>query len=157
MISGATISACQTYRYALTRIWGPGPRACWIMLNPSTADANLDDPTIRRCRTFSERKGCGSLVVVNLFALRSTNPAVLRSHPFPVGPEWREHFEAAIRHADGPIVAAWGAQPGIDDQVATAMGVLRDASRIVVCLGRTKDGSPRHPLYVRGDTELETL
>lgn len=157
MMNGARISACGQYRYTLTRYWADGPMACWIMLNPSTADANLDDPTIRRCIGFSKREGCGSLVVVNLFALRSTDPTALKSHPFPMGPEWREHFDNALEHTDGLVIAAWGAQPGTEVQTVTVRGILREAGREAFCLGKTKDGSPRHPLYVKGDAPLVQL
>lgn len=157
MMNGATISKCGKYRYALTRYWGGGPMACFIMLNPSTADASVDDPTIRRCIGFAKREGCGSLVVVNLYALRSTDPTALANHPHPTGPEWRGHLDAAIAHTDGPIIAAWGAHPGTSRQATTVLDVLTDAGRAAFCLGKTKDGSPRHPLYVKGDAPLQNF
>lgn len=70
----ATISECGRYRYRLTRRFADGPCATFVMLNPSTADETIDDPTIRRCRNFAIREGCGGLVVVNLFAYRATDP-----------------------------------------------------------------------------------
>lgn len=157
MMQGAKISDCGQYRYALTRYWGDGPMAGFIMLNPSTADATLDDPTIRRCIGFAKREGCGSLVVVNLYALRSTNPSALRGHLHPIGPEWRKHFDEAIAHVDGPLIAAWGADPSVAAQRFTVQQVLRKAGRAAVCLGKNKDGSPKHPLYVRGDAPLVPL
>lgn len=157
MMNGARISDCGQYRYTLTRYWGDGPMAGFIMLNPSTADAMLDDPTIRRCIGFAKREGCGSLVVVNLYALRSIDPNALARHVLPIGPEWREHFDAAIAHTDGPLIAAWGAQSGIGVQAATAKQAIREAGRVALCLGKTKDGHPRHPLYVKGDAPLVGL
>ena len=78
--------SARVYRYLLTRRWGTVPAMVWIMLNPSTADAFAEDPTIRRCLIFAHREGCGGLTVVNLFALRSTDPKALTRHPDPVGP-----------------------------------------------------------------------
>lgn len=80
MERAAEFSGCGRYRYSLRRRWADGgPPACWIMLNPSTADAEKDAPTIRRCIGFSKAWGHNALVVVNLFALRSTDPTALRT------------------------------------------------------------------------------
>jgi hypothetical protein len=118
------------------------------MLNPSTADAAVDDPTIRRCMRFAHRwGGFGSLEVVNLFALRSTDPKGLREVDDPEGPG----NDAAILEASklaGRIVLAWGAggeYKGRGRDVARALSLARDD---LVCLGRTQRGHPLHPLYV---------
>lgn len=153
----AIISDCGTYRYRLTRQWGDGPTCGFIMLNPSTADADIDDPTIRRCIGFAKREGCGGLVVVNLFALRATDPKELARHPFPVGPDWRHWLEVTLPEIDGPLIAGWGAQKGIEGQEATILTLLAEAGRKVMCLGVTQNGSPRHPLYVKGDAILRAL
>src|SRR5262245_13227298 len=107
--SSAELSPCGRYRYALTRTWGdPKKVVCWVMLNPSTADADQDDPTIRRCLGFSRAWGAGGLVVVNLFALRATDPDQLRIAADPVGPDNDSHLSTA---AFGRlVVAAWGAR-----------------------------------------------
>jgi len=142
VLRSATFSPDRTYRYRLLRRWSRGRRILWVMLNPSTADAQRDDPTIRRCIAFSRDWGYGSMEVVNLYALRATRPAALRRHPDPVGPENERHVRAATRRAD-LVVAAWG-----------VLGAGRDASMAlgrrgrVVCLGLTRAGAPRHPLYV---------
>lgn len=154
---GATISDCGTYRYDLTRRWGDGPQACFIMLNPSTADASQDDPTIRRCIGFAKSWGCGSLVVVNLWALRSTDPKALLTHPDPRGPLNYAIVEQHVR-TSWPVVAAWGAfkarrglYPIDVEYVAARCGVT------LQCLGTTKDGHPRHPLYVKSTQPLDTF
>lgn len=151
----AVISPCGQYRYKLTRegdlasVCGPLP---FVMLNPSTADATTDDRTIGRCRSFAKALGYNGIVVVNLYALRSTDPAALWKHPDPVGPmndSWlsctgREHSE---------IVCAWGADAK-PDRVMHVATMLTAAGARLRCLGMTKDGAPRHPLYVRGDQPL---
>lgn len=123
------------------------------MLNPSTADAQLDDPTIRRCRGFAASWGYAGIEVVNLYALRSPAPAALWKHADPHGPENDHHLYAAARQ-HGAVLCAWGrhARP---DRVATAVALFRAAGvadRDITCLGLTKDGAPRHPLYVHGGT-----
>lgn len=153
--SDATISPCGTYRYDLTRRWGDGPTATWVMLNPSTADASTDDPTIRRCIGFSKREGCGGLRVVNLYALRATDPAELVRHPDPHGPDNPAMLIDTARAARRGelVVVAWGSHPMAVRGASEVGGPLATAG--AVCLGRTKAGHPRHPLYVKGDQPLE--
>jgi hypothetical protein len=155
----AMISPGGLYRYWLGRRWGEGPRMVFVMLNPSTADGRQDDPTIRRCIGFAKREGCGGVEVVNLYALRATKPIHLLDTPDPEGPDnplaWAQTLYPDERDGDeplGPVVAAWGAfdHPDLPESVA-----LRGCSAPMVCLGRTKEGRPRHPLYVRADQELE--
>lgn len=151
----AIISECGQYRYLLTR---PGDSlsekgtALFLMLNPSTADATIDDPTIRRCRNFAKTWGCNGIAVANLYALRATNPADLWKHADPVGPDndWRLR---AIAKEYTDIVCAWGANAK-PERVAAVASILTAAGGRLWCLGTTKDGHPRHPLYVRGDQKL---
>ncbi|NYJ75100.1 DUF1643 domain-containing protein [Allobranchiibius huperziae] len=158
--SDASICGCGRHRYRLSRRWGSkgGPTATFIMLNPSTADADVDDPTIRRCIGFARREGCTGLVVVNLYAWRATKPADLWTADDPVGPENDEAISGALRLArlhGGPVIAAWGAHARSD-----RVGAVRELTRGVValtCLGVTEGGHPRHPLYVRGDQPLVEL
>lgn len=147
--TSAVIDTTQKYRYRLIREWGPGPVTCFVMLNPSTADATVDDPTIRRCIAFAKSWGCGSLVVVNLFAYRTPKPALLRVAVDPVGPENDQNIREVVEQA-AMVVAAWGND-----------GIYRDRDREVLallkaplCLGITNRKAPRHPLYLRGDTRL---
>lgn len=151
----AKISECGRFRYTLLRRWGNKPKSVtWVMLNPSTADSEIDDPTIRRCMKFTERLGHTSMVVVNLFALRATDPRKLLDAEDPRGPENGGHVLKAC--AQGHItVAAWGSvkkllRYGADEIVE----IIREYGHKLMCLGTTKDGSPRHPLYVRGDAPL---
>lgn len=145
MKAGAQFSPCRTYRYKLWRVWDEeGPTLNVIGLNPSTADEGIDDPTIRRCMGFARDWSYGSLVMTNLFAFRSTDPKVLLSVGDPVGPDNDRVLEVSA--CSGRLLAAWGAHP-----LAKARGldVMRRLSHLdIICLGRTRDGSPRHPLYV---------
>ncbi|HEV2256526.1 MAG TPA: DUF1643 domain-containing protein, partial [Streptosporangiaceae bacterium] len=151
----AWFSSDRTYRYLLTRRWDVlRPVMGFIMLNPSTADAFRPDPTITRCAGFADREGCGGIDVVNLFALRATDPRKLAGHPDPAGPANDDFLADLARLAEGPVVAAWGAHAAAG---ARARAVAELFARLGVplrCLGTTKAGAPRHPLYVRGDAPL---
>lgn len=151
MIRAASFSRDRRYRYRLGRRWGDGPLVAWVMLNPSTADATVDDPTIRRCIAFSRDWGFGALVAVNLFALRSPDPRALLREPDPVGPRAQRPLRAALREAD-LVVAGWGnaplAHPALLDRALQVRWMLPAGA---VCLGLTGPGQPRHPLYVPAD------
>lgn len=150
VIADATISSDGRYRYRLSRSWTDGPRMLFVMLNPSTADASVDDPTIRRCVRFAEREGCGSLEVVNLFGLRSSSPrALLEAVVDPVGADNLRHVRDAGELATGGVVVAWGAHPLATRQRVTAtLSALFERSPAlgVRALGTTSSGAPKHPL-----------
>jgi hypothetical protein len=151
----ADISEDGLYRYSLTRLWGDwdGPRLCWVMLNPSTADHEVDDPTIRRCTAFSQAWGYHSLTVVNLFALRATDPKVLLVPPCnPVGPANDTAIELAVLQSTD-VIAAWGTKGTIRERDYAVTRLITHKARMPLsCLALTKDGHPKHPLYVKGDT-----
>jgi hypothetical protein len=156
----AVISSCGKYRYHLHRtIPGFGHRvATFIMLNPSTADHEVDDPTIRKCVGFCQRWGCGELHVVNLFAVRATDPTDLRKASDPAGPENHEWVRRAVRlstdpHAGGPVVCAWGTHGAYMEQDRTVLGWIEGFCQ-PIALGLTKDGHPRHPLYAPYSAEV---
>lgn len=153
-------SKARTYRYLLTRIWDPStPPVVFLMLNPSTADALEDDATITRLihpkSGFAHRMGAGGLIVVNLFAVRSKDPRVLRHHEDPVGPLNDAFIRQATDRAK-TVVAAWGAagveHNGRGARVAEALRARRVALQ---CLGVTSTGQPRHPLYLPSGAALE--
>lgn len=177
MKRGATISPCGKYRYLLWREWrgigsrehwrwygakdGDGeelgqPKAClFIMLNPSTADGEQDDPTIRRCVGFARAWKFDRLEVVNLFAYRATDPQALlrlRHDEDPVGVRNSNYVTAAAVDA-GRIICAWGAHGRHLDQDETLLGWL-PGDRPCHALGLTKEGAPRHPLYAPADATL---
>lgn len=157
-LTGAVLSDCGCYRYTLTREWnGSLPALTFIMLNPSTADATLDDPTIRRCIGFARARGFGGLRVLNLFAFRATDPAEMKAAPDPVGPDNDEHLREmflAAAKVGVPIIAAWGAHGGHMDRESAVRALAAECGVTLMCLGATKDGHPRHPLYVPAAREF---
>jgi hypothetical protein len=157
MIKRAAISPCGRYRYWLLRAWDAGAATMvFVMLNPSVADAAIDDPTIRRCIGFARREGFGGIFVVNLFAFRSASPKRLKRIDDPVGAEnqrWRQRAIEIAKERGAVIVAAWGAGAGCN--AADFCDVAASSGVTLMCLGRTRDGGPRHPLYVRADQPFE--
>jgi hypothetical protein len=155
-ICGAVIDESGDYRYALWRVWDPArPLLAFVMLNPSTADHRQNDPTIRRCIGFARGWGeAGGILVVNLFAYRSTDPKALRRAADPVGPENDAHLLLAADRCCR-IVAAWGNGGEHLQRERAVLQLL--ASRPIFCLGTTSLGKPRHPLYVAASTSLRLL
>ena len=149
MTGTAWISDCGRYRYRLTRRFGLGRDLVFVMLNPSTADADKDDQTIRKCLGFADRMGYGGIVVVNLYALRSSEPAALwrAAEGEQEGPGNEEAWQSAIRNAD--VVLAWGAHARRFWHMADYVRTFADqnASRVIV-LHRLADGTPAHPLML---------
>jgi hypothetical protein len=154
----AVISECGRFRYWLSRRWADGPVLLFVMLNPSVADASVDDATIRRCATFSFVHGFGCFEVVNLFAFRATKPRDLALAGWPPGPENDLHIETAARNADA-ICVAWGAigeRNAADARMQAVMPRLRIAARNPVqCLRVTRSGYPQHPLYLPSECRLQ--
>lgn len=147
--SGAKFSEDKKYRYTLWRQWNSaGERVAFVMLNPSTADAWTNDPTVERCHRRAIQWGFGSLVVVNIFALRSTDPAKLYTDSDPVGPENDKHLHHAAKYSH-LIVCGWGSHGKLLKRGDTALAILRAASaKLPFCLKQNADGQPAHPLYL---------
>lgn len=146
----AQISECGRYRYTLHRWWGDGDRLAFVMLNPSTADAEVDDPTIRRCMGFARALGLDGIRVFNLYAFRATKPADLWQTAEPTGGARNDDLlrELLLQAKRQQVIAAWGANAKADrvDEVMSWLG-----SEHLLALGLTKAGAPRHPLYLRAD------
>lgn len=158
-VGTAVFSPCMTYRYLLTRdlaepdllaeAQGVTPATClFLMLNPSTADHELPDRTITRCMGFARSWGYNRLEVANLFALRSTDPAALKTHRDPVGPLNDTHIVEAARRAD-LVVCAWGQHGAFVNRATAVLHLLRP--RQLHHLKLSKDGQPGHPLYLRAE------
>jgi hypothetical protein len=142
------------YRYLLGRSWGEGPVMCLCMLNPSTATWKSNDATVVRCCWFARAAGCGSLVIVNLFGLRSRHPRVLLEHPDPVGPGNDEIITREAQAAD-LVVAAWGANGALPKLAPRRLEVTALLAGLpLYCLGTTNGGDPRHPLMLPKTTPL---
>jgi len=143
METGAEISECGQYRYALWRRWSHGPQVLFVGLNPSTADATLDDPTIRRCIGFAKAWGYGGLLMANLFAWRATDPRHMIAASDPVGPR-NDHALIKAHGQSALAVAAWGAQGSFLGRDRLVRALL---PRLHI-LRLTKSGQPGHPLYL---------
>ena len=156
----ALFSSCGRWRFILTRNWDlTRPVLVFIMLNPSVASAERDDPTVKRCIEFARAWGYGGIVVVNLFALVSSDPKALPAyygeHRLPEAPSDADELRHVVGQCNGRrVVAAWGAhkviaKTGRDKLVLDAL-----AGRRIYCIG-PRDKFPPHPLYRRGDLRLE--
>lgn len=146
----AVFDPTRTYRYSLYREWGdPGNKVVFVMLNPSTADEVRLDPTVTRCCGYARRWGYGAIEVVNIFAYRSTDPKGLLAVADPVGEENDQYILAAVEDA-ALVVAAWGVHGALQDRGRIVQELLADRCALT-SLGVTKDGHPRHPLYLRAD------
>jgi hypothetical protein len=146
----ARLSPCGAHRYWLSRsLGGDGGTVTFVMLNPSTADAAIDDPTIRRCVGFARSLGAERLLVVNLFSLRATDPRALYAHPAPAGPGNDRALRWAARQArPGGVICAWGAHGALRGAGTRVAALLQRAGAPLQVLGLTADGEPRHPLYL---------
>lgn len=149
----AIISDCGLYRYELKRsgLLGIGS-VLFVMSNPSDADAEDDDPTVRKCRGFTERWGRRGFTVVNKFAFRATDARELLTAVDPVGPDNRIHIEAQIDVHD-LVVFAWG-RSGARVDSRGIEGMLSTWFPDAMCLGFNQDSSPRHPLMQAYKTKL---
>jgi len=152
IMRGAQLSACEKYRYLLWRYWDDAlPPMLWVMLNPSTADAERDDATIRTCMTRAQRMGYGGIEAVNLFALRATNPEELYRAAYPVSdPDdpGRNDWEIGQLLHRRQVICAWGTHGGLLSRRASVLEILRRAGIQPRALRMTKSGHPGHPLYV---------
>src|SRR5689334_17759017 len=145
MTGGADFDPSGIYRYRLWREWEPyRPRIVFVMLNPSTADAERNDPTIRRCLGYAMRWGFGSLEAVNLFSYRSTKPQNLKTAADPIGPYNDDRLLEAVQRAD-QVLLAWGNWGSLLNRGEAVLSILSGKAPLY-CLGQTRSGHPLHPL-----------
>lgn len=157
--AGAVISDDGRYRYRLWRVWDDlAPVMVWVMLNPSTADATTDDPTIRKCIGFAKAHRHGGIIVVNLFAWRATDPDELLRVSDPVGPLNDEHISWACRAPImASIVGGWGSHKAAKKRATHVSMLVAAAGRTMQCFRRSGSGNPWHPLYLPYASQLTPL
>lgn len=157
MFSDAKLSDDRLYRYTLERVWdSTKPILGFIMLNPSTADASSNDPTVRTCIAIAERWGYGGISVRNLFAYRATKPMAMMSYHRPVGEDNDKYLRAMLDRI-GTIVLAWGGKGGYISRDAEVLSLIEKARpdfKGIVCLGMTNSHQPVHPLGTAGSIRL---
>lgn len=151
MISDAVFSECLLFRYSLRRIWGEGPRLMVVMLNPSTADANKNDPTITRVIERAKRQGFAGVIVCNLYAFRATKPVNLEYRWARMHEIIGKGNDQAIRetmHECSTALVAWGSHKLCAKRDRAVLEILYERFGFVYMLEATKMGFPKHPLHV---------
>ena len=151
----AVFSPDRRYRYLLDRVWDDNFSArqlTYIMLNPSTADENVNDPTVERCERRARALGFGSIEVVNLFAFRATDPGQMKAAEDPIGPENDYHIRDSVGRAD-MVIAAWGMHGAYRNRDEDVSLLVKDIEKPLYHLGLTKSNDPKHPLYVGYDVK----
>ncbi|MBW4441405.1 MAG: DUF1643 domain-containing protein [Plectolyngbya sp. WJT66-NPBG17] len=148
--NGTIFDSSGAYRYALWRSWNSDPRIGFVMLNPNQADAELNDPTIRRCIGFAKSWGFGGLEVVNLFAYRAKTPQLLKQAAEPIGIENDRYLLTLAERVD-LIILAWGNWGGLWQRDREVLPYFQTENSY--SLGVTKLGHPKHPLYLRRDID----
>lgn len=147
METSAEFSKCRTWRYTLTRSWSNRPNVLFILLNPSTADETNPDPTLTRAIGFARDWNFGGLVFCNLFAFRATIPKDMKQAPDPIGPQNDYHIMTQAQKAN-QIIVAWGVDGDYRSRDVAVLKLLKDSRFKLVCLGKTKNGFPKHPLFL---------
>ena len=146
----ANFSSCRKYRYSLSRIWDKQKKfVLFIGLNPSTADEEMDDPTIRRCSGYAQNWGYGGFMMVNLFAYRTTFPSNLKKVKCPIGNENDKYIVKLSKKAD-ITVAAWGDNGNLYNRDKQVLSLVPN----LLCLKINKSGQPAHPLYLKKNLKL---
>lgn len=160
--SSAIISDCLNYRFLLTRKWETNlfnefsGDICFIMLNPSTADSNIDDPTLRRCINFSKNWGFSTLRIVNLFAYRASNPDILKKINNPIGEHNDNYIINAATNSNKTIIA-WGNNGNLFDRANSVLELLSEKKINSFAIQLTNSNQPKHPLYIKKDIKLQDL
>lgn len=155
MKRSAVISACQQYRYELSRQWGDNDNyVLFVGLNPSTADGEIEDSTMRRCIDFAKSWGFDGLKMANLFAYRETEPKVMKLASQPIG---NENDGTLMKLANNAtlIVFCWGNHGSHMGRDKIVSDMLACHAGKIKCFGKNKSGQPSHPLYLPKSTELE--
>jgi hypothetical protein len=163
MTGNGVMSPCGLYRYWLSRTWDPAkPTLVFVMLNPSTANALVDDPTIRKCVGFAKRAGYGAIEVVNLYAFRATKPkdlfkTIRYSGRYAIGLDNDNWIREVCVRPDRTVCIAWGRLPNrwIKEWASQVLEELQRARVAIHSLRLNGDGSPAHPLMLAYSNKLE--
>jgi hypothetical protein len=156
MEKNAIISDDKKHRYMLSRQWDDGKKLIFVMLNPSTADANEDDPTIRRCIGFAKKFNYDGIVVLNLFSYRATNPKVLKEvNCLDLNTNDSYVYFNEIINKESDVVLAYGTNGNLYEQDVKAFRIISELTKNIYCLELTKYGMPKHPLYLKSSCELQ--
>ena len=150
---GADLSRDRVYRYRLWRRWDDGDEMTFIGVNPSTADETTNDQTIKKCIGLAKRHDCAAIQMLNLFALRETNPSVMKEHPKPIGPR---NKSVLVKFASSAkiVVACWGVHGTHLSRDEEVVKLLESEGVELMCFGLTKKGFPKHPVMLAYSTEL---
>ncbi len=156
----AVITDDGRFRYHLARRWGEGKTLLFVMLNPSSADTNVDDPTVLKCKRFAKINGFTAIEIVNLFAFRTSSPAELAAEGYLIGvlnDAWIKTRAYVVARDGGAVCVAWGVSAGRSGREHAVMTMLRDVGAQPLALKVTKDGHPAHPLYLSSMSALKTF
>ena len=160
-VDTADFSPCKLYRYTLWRKLANDTRGTcvFIMLNPSTATAETNDPTVRRCIGYATDWGFSDLLVLNAFAYRATDPDNMKAFHAPIGIDNDRWIRKSSRNRDNAkplvcrIIVAWGKDGIHQDRDEEVLKIISESGRNPLCLGTNQDGTPKHPLYLRKDLQ----
>lgn len=142
----AMLSPCLQYRFALSRAWEPNMRVIgFILLNPSTADDKIDDPTVKKLIQFAKHNKYGGFLLANIFSLRSTDPKLLRTHHDPIGPS-NDYWIAQLTRWSEIVVCGWGNHGSLNNRGKEVKLIIPKAKRFA--FGFNNGGQPTHPLYL---------
>ena len=144
--STASYSDCELYRYSLKRVWQPDKKkVTFVLLNPSTATEQKNDPTVERCERRARTLGFGAFLVCNIFAWRDTKPKTMKLSIDPIGPNNDKAISDGCKWAD-TVICAWGTHGSHLNRGSKVLALI--GKKNLYHLGLTKDGSPKHPLYI---------
>lgn len=156
-----TFSPCRSYRYTWSRSLGQdGPPCLFIMLNPSIADEQIVDPTVRKDIGYATRWGHGRLIICNLFAWCATKPKDMLAASDPIGPDNDRHILREAAHVidcGGIVIAAWGNDGAHRGRSRIVLAMLAAHGIPLHALKINGNGEPAHPLYLRGDLQPRVL
>lgn len=150
----AVFSFDKKYRYILGRKWSNKGKCLFILLNPSTADAFKLDPTITRAYNLSKKLGLGELIILNIFAIRGSNPEIIKKVSDPIGPLNNYYIKKYVKKSD-LIILGWGNHGKINNRSKEIIDIIKKVKKEIYVLDINKNGEPKHPLYIKSDIKIK--